>query len=115
PAPEVTPEPAPEPTPEVTPEPTPEVTPELAPEVTPEPAPEVTPEPAPEVTPEELQNLSASDTSNPLYKSIIEGQVGVSLEILEQVRDEAEKNLEDPLLIPAVTELLNQIKVKESV
>ncbi|MFK6686369.1 hypothetical protein Q4372_18060 [Acinetobacter baumannii] len=119
PAPEVTPEPAPEPTPEVIPEPAPEVTPEPAPEVTPEPAPEptpeVTPEPAPEVTPEELQNLSASDTSNPLYKSIIEGQVGVSLEVLEQVRDEAEKNLEDPLLIPAVTELLNQIKVKESV
>ncbi|WP_323139736.1 hypothetical protein [Acinetobacter baumannii] len=119
PTPEVTPEPAPEvtpePTPEVTPEPAPEVTPEPAPEVTPEPAPEVTPEPAPEVTPEELQNLSASDTSNPLYKSIIEGQVGVSLEVLEQVRDEAEKNLEDPLLIPAVTELLNQIKVKESV
>ncbi|MFX8859230.1 hypothetical protein ABTM70_13540 [Acinetobacter baumannii] len=115
PAPEVTPEPAPEVTPEPAPEPTPEVTPEPAPEVTPEPAPEVTPEPAPEVTPEELQNLSASDTSNPLYKSIIEGQVGVSLEVLEQVRDEAEKNLEDPLLIPAVTELLNQIKVKESV
>ncbi|MFP0265452.1 hypothetical protein [Acinetobacter pittii] len=115
PAPEVTPEPAPEVTPEPAPEPTPEVTPEPAPEVTPEPAPEVMPEPAPEVTPEELQNLSASDTSNPLYKSIIEGQVGVSLEVLEQVRDEAEKNLEDPLLIPAVTELLNQIKVKESV
>nr|WP_318833792.1 hypothetical protein [Acinetobacter oleivorans] len=119
PTPEVTPEPSPEPTPEVTPEPapepTPEVTPEPAPEVTPEPAPKVTPEPAPEVTHEELQNLSASDTSNPLYKSIIEGQVDVSLEVLEQVRDEAEKNLEDPLLIPAVTELLNQIKVKESV
>ncbi len=119
PAPEVTPEPAPEvapePAPEVAPEPTPEVTPEPAAEVTPEPTPEVTPEPAPEVTPEKLQNLSTSDTSNPLYKSIIEGQVSVSLEVLEQVRDEAEKNLEDPLLIPAVTELLNQIKVKESV
>ncbi|WP_457971121.1 defense against restriction DarA-related protein [Acinetobacter calcoaceticus] len=119
PTPEVTPEPAPEvtpePTPEVTPEPAPEVTPEPTPEVTPEPTPEVTPEPTPEVTPEKLQNLSTSDTSNPLYKSIIEGQVSVSLEVLEQVRDEAEKNLEDPLLIPAVTELLNQIKVKESV
>ncbi|EPG1669404.1 hypothetical protein ACY3WP_000936 [Acinetobacter baumannii] len=123
PTPEVTPEPTPEPAPEVTPEPTPEVTPEPAPEVTPEPTPEVTPEPAPEVTPEpalevtpeKLQNPSASDTSNPLYKSIIEGQVSVSLEVLEQVRDEAEKNLEDPLLVPAVTELLNQIKVKESV
>ncbi|WP_336964205.1 hypothetical protein [Acinetobacter pittii] len=119
PAPEVAPEPAPEvapePAPEVAPEPAPEVALEPAPEVAPEPAPEVIPEPAPEVEPEIIQNLSASDTSNPLYKSIIEGQVGVSLEVLEQVRDEAEKNLEDPLLVPAVTELLNQIKVKESV
>ncbi|VAX44401.1 Uncharacterised protein [Acinetobacter calcoaceticus] len=116
---EVAPEPeaevAPVPEPEVAPEPAPEVAPEPAPEVVPEPEPEVAPVPEPEVAPEILQNLLVSDASNPLYKSIIEGQVGVSLEVLEQVRDEAEKNLEDPLLVPAVTELLNQIKVKESV
>lgn len=48
------------------------------------------------------------------YRSVIEGQVKVNLELLEQIRDEAEKDLNDPLLIPAVTELLNQVQKMEA-
>lgn len=62
---------------------------------------------------EDLQSSKTNDEGNQLYRSVIEGQVKVNLELLEQIRDEAEKDLNDPLLIPAVTELLNQVQTME--
>ncbi|MGE9767997.1 hypothetical protein [Acinetobacter baumannii] len=62
---------------------------------------------------EDLQSSKTNDEGNQLYRSVIEGQVKVNLEFLEQIRDEAEKDLNDPLLIPAVTELLNQVQTME--
>ncbi|MDW2795569.1 hypothetical protein R5K26_19255, partial [Acinetobacter baumannii] len=63
---------------------------------------------------EDLQPITTNDEGNQLYRSVIEGQVKVNLELLEQIRDEAEKDLNDPLLIPAVTELLNQVQKMEA-
>ncbi|EMC2437494.1 hypothetical protein ACYUL9_003794, partial [Acinetobacter baumannii] len=63
---------------------------------------------------EDLQPSTTNDEGNQLYRSVIEGQVKVNLELLEQIRDEAEKDLNDPLLIPAVTELLNQVQKMEA-
>ncbi|MFW1786953.1 hypothetical protein [Acinetobacter pittii] len=62
---------------------------------------------------EDLQSSKTNDEGNQLYRSVIEGKVKVNLELLEQIRDEAEKDLNDPLLIPAVTELLNQVQTME--
>ncbi|MFP0868570.1 hypothetical protein ACLD0L_08570 [Acinetobacter baumannii] len=62
---------------------------------------------------EDLQSSKTNDEGNQLYRSVIEGQVKVNLELLEKIRDEAEKDLNDPLLIPAVTELLNQVQTME--
>ncbi len=62
---------------------------------------------------EDIQSSKTNDEVNQLYRSVIEGQVKVNLELLEQIRDEAEKDLNDPLLIPAVTELLNQVQTME--
>lgn len=46
---------------------------------------------------------------NKLYQSIIDGREEASVELLLQVRAEAEKNLQDPLLIDAVNVLIAQV------
>lgn len=46
---------------------------------------------------------------NELYQSIIDGKAEVSVELLQNVRAEAEKNLQDPLLIDAVNVLIAQV------
>ncbi|WP_051526522.1 hypothetical protein [Alkanindiges illinoisensis] len=47
--------------------------------------------------------------NNPLYQSILEGRE-VTLELLEQVKAEAEKDLNHPQLIPAVLKLKEQVE-----
>lgn len=56
----------------------------------------------PEAQPQEPAN-------NPLYQSILEGRE-VTLELLEQVKAEAEKDLNHPQLIPAVLKLKEQVE-----
>ncbi|MGN5756713.1 hypothetical protein ACNQO8_12925 [Acinetobacter calcoaceticus] len=62
---------------------------------------------------EDIQSITTENEGNQLYRSVIDGKVKVNLELLEKMRDEAEKDLDDPLLIPAVTELLNQVQTLE--
>lgn len=44
-----------------------------------------------------------------LYKSIIDGKINASVELLEQVRSKAKENLDDPLLIEAVNILITKV------
>lgn len=57
----------------------------------------------------ELLGGKITESVNELFQSIIDGKVNVSIEILQNVRSEAEKNLNDPLLIDAVNILINQV------
>ena len=57
----------------------------------------------------ELLGGQANQSVNKLFQSIIDGDVKVSIELLKQVRSEAEKNLNDPLLIEAVNVLITQV------
>ncbi|MBL8322773.1 MAG: hypothetical protein JNJ93_10935 [Acinetobacter sp.] len=57
----------------------------------------------------ELLGGPAAEAVNTLYQSIIDGKAAVSIELLQQVRAEAEKNLHDPLLIDAVNVLIAQV------
>ena len=57
----------------------------------------------------ELLGGPAAEAVNTLYQSIIDGKAAVSIELLQQVRAEAEKNLHDPLLIEAVNVLIAQV------
>jgi len=56
-----------------------------------------------------LNSGQANQSVNKLFQSIIDGDVKVSIELLKQVRSEAEKNLNDPLLIEAVNVLITQV------
>ena len=47
--------------------------------------------------------------NNPLYQSILDGRE-VTLKLLQQVRAEAEKDLNHPQLIPAVLKLKEQVE-----
>ncbi|MGA8882801.1 MAG: hypothetical protein WB445_04170 [Acinetobacter sp.] len=51
----------------------------------------------------------AAEAASALYQSIIDGKAAVSIELLQQVRAEAEKNLHDSLLIDAVNALIAQV------
>lgn len=59
----------------------------------------------------ENQPLAAQQepVSNPLYQSVLDG-APVTLELLQQVRVEAEKDLNHPQLIPAVLKLKEQVE-----
>ena len=57
----------------------------------------------------EILGGQAASEVNKLYQSIIDGREEASVELLLQVRAEAEKNLQDPLLIDAVNVLIAQI------
>jgi len=57
----------------------------------------------------ELLGGPAAEAASALYQSIIDGKAAVSIELLQQVRAEAEKNLHDPLLIEAVNVLIAQV------
>ncbi|ENV36877.1 hypothetical protein F959_01684 [Acinetobacter venetianus RAG-1 = CIP 110063] len=57
----------------------------------------------------ELLGGKSNESVNKLFKSIIDGDVKVSIELLKQVRSEAEKNLNDPLLLEAVNVLITQV------
>mgnify|MGYP001618808193 FL=1 len=57
----------------------------------------------------ELLGGPAAEAASALYQSIIDGKAAVSIELLQQVRAEAEKNLHDPLLIDAVNVLIAQV------
>ena len=54
----------------------------------------------------EILGGKATSEVNKLYQSIIDGREEASVELLLQVRAEAEKNLQDPLLIDAVNVLI---------
>lgn len=63
----------------------------------------------------DVSNVDAADDTvttsepedNPLYTSIIEGDIEVNLELLNQVRDEAIKDPKHPQLIPAVQKIVD--------
>ena len=57
----------------------------------------------------ELLGGPAAEAASALYQSIIDGKAAVSIELLQQVRAESEKNLHDPLLIEAVNVLIAQV------
>lgn len=57
----------------------------------------------------ELLGGKVAEAVNELYQSIIDGKAEVSVELLQKVRAEAEKNLQDPLLIDAVNVLIVQV------
>lgn len=57
----------------------------------------------------ELLGGKVAEAINELYQSIIAGKTEVSVELLQKVRAEAEKNLQDPLLINAVNVLIAQV------
>ncbi|MDH0032916.1 MULTISPECIES: hypothetical protein [unclassified Acinetobacter] len=57
----------------------------------------------------ELLGGKIPESVNELFQSIIDGKVSVSVELLQNVRSEAEKNPNDPLLIDAVNMLINQV------
>ena len=57
----------------------------------------------------ELLGGQSNQSVNQLFQSIIDGDVQVSIELLQNVRSEAEKNLNDPLLIEAVNVLITQV------
>lgn len=57
----------------------------------------------------ELLGGKVAEAINELYQSIIDGKAEVSVELLQKVRAEAEKNLQDPLLIDAVNVLIVQV------
>lgn len=57
----------------------------------------------------EILGGQAASEVNKLYQSIIDGREEASVELLLQVRAEAEKNLQDPLLIDAVNVLIAQV------
>jgi len=57
----------------------------------------------------EILGGQATSEVNKLYQSIIDGREEASVELLLQVRAEAEKNLQDPLLIDAVNVLIAQV------
>lgn len=57
----------------------------------------------------ELLGGQSNQSVNQLFQSIIDGDVQVSIELLQNVRSEAEKNLDDPLLIEAVNVLITQV------
>ena len=57
----------------------------------------------------ELLSGKVAEAVNELYQSIIDGKAEVSVELLQKVRAEAEKNLQDPLLIDAVNVLIVQV------
>lgn len=57
----------------------------------------------------ELLGGPAAEAASALYQSIIDGKAAVSIELLQRVRAEAEKNLHDPLLIDAVNVLIAQV------
>lgn len=57
----------------------------------------------------ELLGGKSNETVNKLFQSIIDGDVKVSVELLQNVRSEAEKNLDDPLLLEAVNLLISQV------
>lgn len=57
----------------------------------------------------ELLGGKSKEAVNKLFQSIIDGDVKVSVELLQNVRSEAEKNLDDPLLLEAVNVLIAQV------
>ena len=57
----------------------------------------------------EILGGKVAEAVNALYQSIIDGKAEVSVELLQKVRAEAEKNLQDPLLINAVNVLIAQV------
>ncbi|MDF2417325.1 hypothetical protein GWP85_07320 [Acinetobacter beijerinckii] len=57
----------------------------------------------------ELLGGKSNEAVNKLFQSIIDGDVKVSVELLQNVRSEAEKNLDDPLLLEAVNVLIAQV------
>lgn len=57
----------------------------------------------------ELLSGKVAEAVNELYQSIIDGKAEASVELLQKVRAEAEKNLQDPLLIDAVNVLIVQV------
>lgn len=57
----------------------------------------------------ELLGGKSNEAVNKLFQSIIDGDVKVSVELLQNVRSEAEKNLNDPLLLEAVNVLIAQV------
>lgn len=57
----------------------------------------------------ELLGGKSNESVNKLFQSIIDGDVKVSIELLKEVRSEAEKNLNDPLLLEAVNVLITQV------
>lgn len=57
----------------------------------------------------ELLGGKVAEAVNELYQSIIDGKAEASVELLMKVRAEAEKNLQDPLLINAVNVLIAQV------
>lgn len=57
----------------------------------------------------ELLGEKSNEAVNKLFQSIIDGDVKVSVELLQNVRSEAEKNLDDPLLLEAVNVLIAQV------
>ena len=57
----------------------------------------------------EILGGKATSEVNKLYQSIIDGREEASVELLLQVRAEAETNLQDPLLIDAVNVLIAQV------
>ncbi|WPE82823.1 hypothetical protein SB581_07590 [Acinetobacter baumannii] len=57
----------------------------------------------------EILGGNSNDSVNKLFQSIIDGDVKVSVELLQKVRSEAEKNLNDPLLLEAVNVLISQV------
>jgi len=57
----------------------------------------------------ELLGGKSNESVNKLFQSIVDGDVKVSIELLKQVRIEAEKNLNDPLLLEAVNVLITQV------
>ncbi|WP_151742896.1 MULTISPECIES: hypothetical protein [unclassified Acinetobacter] len=57
----------------------------------------------------ELLGGKSNEVVNKLFQSIIDGDVKVSVELLQSVRSEAEKNLDDPLLLEAVNVLISQV------
>ncbi|NNP70377.1 hypothetical protein [Acinetobacter sp. Ac_5812] len=57
----------------------------------------------------ELLGGKSNEAVNRLFQSIIDGDVKVSVELLQNVRSEAEKNLDDPLLLEAVNVLISQV------
>lgn len=59
---------------------------------------------------EEEDNTASEPEDNPLYTSIIQGDIEVNLDLLNQVRDEAIKDPKHPQLIPAVKKMVDIMK-----